>query len=148
MSQSECLKNIRHAALNLLACREHSELELCRKLIKKGFEEIYIRQLINDLTQENLLNQHRFVENYIHYRRRKGFGPIKIQAELFERGISEELIDHHLKIKDNAWFSEVRAVWQKHFKNKMPEDFKIRAKQMRFLYSRGFTIEQIESVFD
>ena len=141
------LKEIRRAAMNLLARREHSEIELARKLRRKGFAEDHIQQAMLQLIQENLLSNHRFIENYIHFRRAKGFGPLRIQAELIERGIHEELIDHHLKITDNAWFAEVREVWRKRFKNQMPQDFKTRAAQMRFLYSRGFTSEQIESVF-
>lgn len=141
------LKDIRRAAMNLLARREHSETEICRKLLKKGFIEEEIRQVIDSLAQQKLLSNHRFIENYIYYRRTKGFGPLRIQAELIERGIHAELIDPHLKITDNAWFAEVHAVWQKRFKNQMPRDFKTRAQQMRFLYSRGFTAEQIEHIF-
>lgn len=140
-------KEIRRVAMNLLARREHSETEISRKLRRKGFVIEDIRQVITALAEENLLSNTRFIENYIHFRRGKGFGPLRIQAELAERGIPEELIDHHLKIADNAWFAEVREVWRKRFKNQMPRDFKTRAQQMRFLYSRGFTSEQIDSIF-
>jgi len=141
------LKEIRRAATGLLARREHSETEIYRKLQKKGFAEENIQQVISVLTQEKLLSNTRFIENYVYFRRGKGLGPLRIQAELMERGIPKELIDHHMKITDNAWFAEVRDVWRKRFKNRMPADFKTRAQQMRFLYSRGFTSEQIESVF-
>jgi len=144
---NDSLKEIRRVAMNLLARREHSETEISRKLRRKGFVIEDIRQVITSLAEENLLSNMRFIENYIHFRRGKGFGPLRIQAELAERGIPEELIDHHLKITDNAWFAEIREVWRKRFKNQMPRDFKTRAQQMRFLYSRGFTSEQIESVF-
>ncbi len=141
------LKEIRRAAMNFLARRDHSEVELSRKLRRKKFADELIQSVIQALTQENLLSQDRFVENYIHFRRAKGWGPLRIQAELMERGIHQELIDRYVKITDKTWFSEVRMVWQKRFKNEAPQDFKSRAKQMRFLYSRGFTSEQIESVF-
>ncbi len=141
------LNEIRRAALNFLARREHSETELYRKLRKKKYSEDHIRVVLAALTKEKLLSNHRFIENYIHFRRGKGFGPLRIQAELIERGIDAELIDHHLKIADNAWFTDVRDAWRKRFKNQMPSDYKTRAQQMRFLYSRGFTGEQIESVF-
>ena len=50
---------------------------------------------------------------------------MRIRAELLERGITEEFIaEHHLNITDNAWFTEVRNVWQKHFKGMLPSDFK------------------------
>lgn len=56
------------------------------------------------------------------------------------------MIEHQLEISDNAWLENVRHVWQKRFKNKLPNDFKTRAQQVRFLQYRGFTREQIESV--
>lgn len=141
------LNDIRRAAMNLLARREHSETELFRKLRTKDFPEIEIRTVIEKLAQEGLLSNSRFTENYIHYRANKGYGPTRIHAELRERGLTEDFIDQHLNIADNAWFTKVRAVWQKRFKNQLPRDFKARAQQMRFLQYRGFTLEHIQSIF-
>jgi regulatory protein len=140
--------SIRQSALNLLARREHSAAELTRKLQAKGYESIDIQSLIIALEQEGLLNHQRFIENYIHYRRNKGYGPLHIQAQLIERGIHQELIEQELNIADNAWFTEAFRAWQKRFKNKAPTDYKSRAQQMRFLQYKGFTREQIESVFE
>lgn len=131
----------------MLARREHSEKELFRKLRAKDFAENEIQVVITQLAEEDLLSNTRFIENYIHHRRGKGFGPLHIRAELLERGIAENLIEAHLNNKDNEWFMSVQNVWRKRFKNQQPEDFKKRAQQMRFLQSRGFTFEQIESVF-
>ena len=133
--------------MNLLARREHSETELFRKLRVRNFPETEIRTVLANLTQENLLSNSRFAENYIHYRRAKGYGPMRIRAELQERGITEDFIEHHLNISDNAWFVDAQKVWKKRFKGQRPSDFKIRAQQMRFLQYRGFTQEQIESIF-
>jgi len=141
-------KEIRRTAYNLLARREHSETELLRKLKTKGFSDTDCHPVIHALIQEGLLSNHRFTENYIHYRRSKGYGPLRIRNELMERGIAEDLIEHHLNIADNAWFAEARKAWQKRFKNKLPSDFKSRAQHMRFLHYRGFTQEQIEQIFD
>lgn len=143
----EKLKDVRRAALDLLARREHSETEICRKLQKKGFAEETIQQVIHELTRDKWLSNERFIESYVASRRRRGFGPLRIRGELIERGLSKELIDPYVKITDNAWLTDVLEVWQKRFKNRMPHDLKTRAAQMRFLYSRGFTSEQIDSVF-
>ena len=132
--------------MNLLARREHTTHELLVKLQLKEFPKIEIQQEIAKLLTENLISHTRFLENYIHYRRGKGFGPVRIRSELIERGIEEELIDHHLDITDNAWLIEARDAWRKRFKNSMPENFKAQAKQMRFLQYRGFTQEQIKAV--
>ena len=139
---------IRQTALNLLARREHSEWELARKLRAKDFPDADIQTIITKLSQEGLLSNARFIENYIQSRLNKGFGPLRIRAELIERGLTEEFIEHHLNISDNAWFIAARGVWQKRFKGRLPNDFKSRAQQMRFLQYRGFTHEQIEYIFN
>lgn len=133
--------------MNLLSRREHSESELFRKLRTKNFPLSDIELAITQLAEEGLLSNSRFIENYIHYRSNKGYGPIRIRAELIERGITEEFIEHHLNITDNAWLVNVRNVWQKRFKGVLPRDFKGRAQQMRFLQYRGFTQEQIQNIF-
>lgn len=132
----------------MLARREHSETELVRKLRIRNFPESDVRLVLANLIQEGLLSHSRFVESYIHSRRKKGYGPIRIQAELMERGIAEDFVDQQLNMSDNAWFTDVRTVWQKRFKGQLPRDFKARAQQMRFLQYRGFTHEQIESIFN
>lgn len=130
-----------------MARREHSVTELTRKLLQRGFVRADIELVLTTLGEENLLSQQRFTENYIHHRRNKGYGPMRIRAELKERGIPEELIEHHLQMADNAWLVMVKQVWEKRFKKRVPTDYKGRATQMRFLQYRGFTQEQIESVF-
>jgi len=138
---------VRRAALNLLARREHSSAELSRKLQKKLFTLVDINTVLTLLTQENLINNERFTESFIRYKRSKGYGPVRIRAELIERGITQDLIEHQLKILDNTWLDDAHRAWQKRFKNKLPHDFKSRAQQMRFLQYRGFTSEHINFIF-
>lgn len=145
--QDQLIKKIRHTALDLLSRREHSERELTQKLQQKNYPESLIQQILSELVAEGLLSHQRFVESYIHSRRNKGYGPIRIREELKERGIREEDIEHHLNITDNAWFINVRTVWKKRFKGQIPKDYKMRAQQMRFLQYRGFTLKQIDSIF-
>lgn len=103
--------------------------------------------MVTHLVETGLLNEARFVENFVYWRRNKGYGPERIRAELYARGIHPEMIAQHLQITDNAWLIEARRIWQKHFKGKSPTDYKARAKQMRFLQYRGYTREQINGVF-
>lgn len=132
----------------MLARRDHSLNELKLKLQAKGYPLEQIRTVITHLSQSDLINESRFVENYIRWRRNKGFGPERIMLELQARGISSDMIAEQLDIADNAWFTEASKLWQKRFKGKRPEDFKSKAKQMRFLQYRGFSREQIEQIFD
>lgn len=130
----------------MLARREHSQTELFRKLLKKTFLDADIHPVLHVLAQEGLLSDARFTENFIHYQRNRGYGPLRIRANLLERGINKDLIEHHLDISDNAWLTTVRDVWQKRFKTSLPKDYKTRAQHMRFLQYRGFTHEQINSI--
>lgn len=138
---------IQRAAIAMLARRDHSAYELTQKLKIKGYPAGMIEPLLIELAQKGFLNEQRYTENYIYSHRNKGNGPLRIARALEARGIADEMIAKHLQITDNAWFIVVRSVWQKHFKGKMPTNLKERAKQMRFLQYRGFTHEQIGSVF-
>lgn len=134
--------------LNWLARRDYSEQEISQKLKIKGYTAEHIANVIASLNQAGLINEQRFTENYIHWRKNKGFGPLRISMELQTRGILPEKIAEQLHITDNAWLTLAHKVWQKQFKGKMPADLKTRAKQIRFLQHRGFTREQIENVLD
>lgn len=131
----------------MLARREHSEFELSQKLRKKGFVESEIHITLQALINEGLLSNTRFTECYVRYRSGKGYGPLRIHAELNARGLPQDVIEHHLDMSDNAWLTMAQQVWKKRFKGIIPRDFKARAQQMRFLQYRGFTPEQIDKVF-
>jgi regulatory protein len=138
---------IRCVILRWLAQRDYSQQEIRQKLKSKqniALNEIEIDIILSDLMQAGFINESRYTENYIRYRRVKGYGPVRISLELQVRGIKDEMIAEHLKITDNAWFVEARHVWRKRFKMGQAADIKQRAKQMRFLQYRGYTQEQIK----
>lgn len=140
-------EKIRRVILHWLTRRDYSQHEITQKLKSKGYSSEDFACVVADLAHAGLINEARFTESYIYWRRGKGLGPLRISMELQSRGISAEMIAEHLEITDNAWFTQAQNVWRKHFKGGIPADFKSRAKQMRFLQYRGFTREQIESVF-
>lgn len=138
---------IHHSALNLLTRRDHSRMELQQKLGRKNYTTEDIEPVLDRLSSAGLLDDQRFAESYLRYRRSRGFGPMRIRMELQTKGITESMIAEVIQMTDNAWFTDVRNVWQKQFKGRLPADNSERARQMRFLYNRGFTQEQINSVF-
>lgn len=144
MSQSE----IRRAALDFLARREHSLLELRRKL-QKRFPDAsdLIEDALAKLVTEKLQSDARFTESFTHHRINQGFGPIRIRHELHERGIAETLIEQYLDRDDNVWQEHITALWQKRFRAIKPKDYTEQAKQSRFLQYRGFTVSQINALF-
>ena len=141
------LTTIRFSAMNLLALREHSAMELKEKLGRK-FECVgLIEEAIAGLIEQNLQSDERFAQAFVAMRQRQGKGPLIIRLELREKGVASELIAHFIDDSDTLWFELARDVWGKKFCGTAPADFRERAKQMRFLQSRGFSGRHIQAVF-
>lgn len=136
-------------AIRLLSKREHSADELRQKLLSRcrDDEEITgddIEQLITQLQQDGLQSDQRYAESYTHVRYSKGYGPQRIDNELRERGVSENIRRACLYgSTEHDWWSLMQRVREKKFGEAMPQDYNERAKQMRFLQYRGFAGEKI-----
>jgi regulatory protein len=133
--------------MDILARREHGEQELAAKLVAKGFEAAVVAEALAGLIEDNLLSDERFAEAFVHSRYQRGSGPQKIRAELRERGIDEVLIETCISAYDDDWSRLVVEVRERKNGIELPDDFRERSRQMRFLQQRGFTSEQIASAF-
>jgi len=140
-------RDVRYAAIRLLSRREHSVVELTRKLKAKGFDLVLIEQTVHELAHENLLSDERFAESYQRSRRGSGYGPIRIQQELKQRGTNEDVIAAVVVNNDPSWDELAKQVREKRFGTVPPNDAVERAKQMRFLQYRGFTHQQLKYAF-
>lgn len=130
--------DIRRAAMDLLARREHGFDELTDKLVRRFGANALIRPELERLRSEGLQNDLRFAEAYVHSRAQRLFGPTRIRLELRERRISEAAIEHALTTAGVDWQIQLRElVWHK-FGRKPPADIAERAKRQRFLAYRGF----------
>ena len=153
MNKQVDLAELKNAALNLLARREHSRSELENKLTQKyhpaqreaGCEfNFLLEHVLDHLAAAGLQDDARFAEAYMQSRLRRGFGPDRISLELRQKGISETVANIVLK---NAYSADgIYAVWNKKF-SCYPEDLKEKAKQQQFLRYRGFSGEQIQQLF-
>ena len=131
-------------ALDYLARREHSRLELEKKLTPYAPTLEELSFVLDSLEQCGLLSAGRIVEQVVHVRRSK-FGSRRIVHELQQKGIDEDLIAAALPHLKETELETARTVWRKKF-GAMPINAKERAKQIRFLMSRGFTPEIIRQV--
>jgi regulatory protein len=123
--------------VHLLSLREHSRLELERKLLRR-FEPAVVQQVLENLEQQGLQSDVRFAEQYVYSRSNKGYGPLNIRAELAKRGIAERLIATWLDDAEQDWQVIMLRVAAKKFGDQPPADRKDMAKRGRFLTSRGF----------
>ncbi|BFM17045.1 recombination regulator RecX [Maricurvus nonylphenolicus] len=140
--QKSEIKDIRFAAMDLLARREHSRRELLAKLRRRFNDVDTIESVIDRLSDENLQSDDRFTEAYTRMRKRKGYGPVRILMELREKGIADDLASGWVYDEEHDWYEAASLAWQKKF-NQLPRDPKERAKQMRFLQYRGFSSDHI-----
>ena len=131
--------------MDYLARREHGRAELFDKLTRFGFEVRVCEDAIAQLIEDGLQSDRRFVEVFVQSRISQGKGPARIRSELRERGIDDSLIDDGLNDAEQDWVALARDVRVKKFGLPGPLDFKEKARQMRFLQSRGFEQDHIQS---
>ena len=135
--------SLKGRALRFLSMREHSRLELGRKLSKYAQEGDDVAALLDFLEKNNWLSQERFSESLIH-RRAHRFGNSRIMAELQSHGVGGVALQ---KLKAGLSDSETgRAceVWQRKF-GAVATDPAERNKQVRFLMQRGFSQKAVRA---
>ena len=132
----------------MLARREHSAFEIRRKLKQKDIADAEIEQAVERLQQEGLLSDQRYAEAYIHMRKGKGYGPLRIALELRERGVAESDYGHYLYDRDIDWQSVLKAAYDKKFGNRACDDYRDKAKRIRYLQYRGFALDSIHELIE
>ncbi len=132
-------------ALNILNKKDYTHKEMIDKLRLKDFDEQSIKETMRYLLDNNFLNDDRFVENFVYFRLKNGYGKKRIEYELKKKGINEELIDKYVKTADEteAAKSAFKAKAE-HIKN----DKNRRSKLFAFLARRGFDYETINRLLN
>ena len=134
---------IRRTAMDLLARREHGRVELTRKLRQRGACPEMIDVALDRLTEDKLLSESRYLESYISYRARSGYGPLRIREELNQRGLARSDIEEALRECGFNWQEQLEDTWRRKFSGQLPEDARERARQGRFLSYRGYPLDMI-----
>jgi regulatory protein len=134
-------KALRDKALAYLARREHTRLELARKLDQAGYPEADIEPLLDDFTQRGWLSDQRFAESYVQHKQQR-FGTLKLAHELRSRGVDESIVQQAISTAKDRELEHAREIWKKRY-GAPPANALEKAKQMRFLQGRGFSIDTI-----
>ncbi len=109
------MKAIREQALTFLSYRDHSQLELRAKLVAKSYQLSDIEAVLLSMSEEGWQSDLRFTEGYIERRIAGGWGPLRIQMELKQRGVSNDLIIQYLTQDENFWWDCFCLRWQKKY---------------------------------
>ncbi|SFP43836.1 regulatory protein [Pseudomonas borbori] len=129
--------------MDLLARREHGRVELTRKLAKRGAPIELIDTALERLAQEGLLSEARYLESFVGYRARAGYGPLRIREELIQRGLSRADVEQALRDSGVDWGEQLAQTWRRKFAGQLPGDARERAQQGRFLSYRGYPLDLI-----
>ncbi len=132
--------DIRMAAMNLLSRREYLRAELEQKLNRRFGADAadLLHAVLDDLARENLQCDERFLESYLRHRSARGYGPERLRQELRQKGVDSTALELALEAADIDWAQLARDARAKKFGLAEPQDFKEKARQLRFLQYRGF----------
>lgn len=151
---------LRLAAMDLLARREHGSHELLLKLRKRfrrrACTDEQVQEVLSALTEEGLLSDERFALSTVRQLVSRGYGPRRIYETFRQQGI-EGYLSNALAEAFEApidWYAEAASVYEKKYHgDAILGDWdarqRERAKRMRFLQYRGFDAEVCQAlVFD
>lgn len=136
--------SLKGRALRLLAGREHSRAELEKKLRTHEAEPGELQRALDELQAKGFIDEQRVVDSVLH-RRATRLGAGRVKQELQAKGISAEAVAEAVEGLRGTELERAREVWRKKF-GELATDPAGRAKQMRFLASRGFGAEAIRRV--
>ncbi len=136
--------SLKGRALRLLSQREHSRSELERKLAPHEQVPGELAKALDEMQARDFINEGRVVESVVH-RRASKLGVARVRQELAAKGLSGEAVAAAMEGLRETELSRAREVWRKKF-GRPPEDAAEKAKQMRFLLTRGFAAEVVRCV--
>ncbi len=130
--------------MRYLARREHSRVELRGKLLPHVQEGEDVEAVLDELEKRNWLSDARAAEQMLNAKRPR-FGSQRIAHELRQKGIAENLIGGFIPQLKETELDAAREVWRRKF-GTPPQDQKEKARQVRFLQSRGFDLDVVFKV--
>lgn len=128
----------------LLTRREHSTAEARQKLLEQGYEPKVVEQVIADFTERRLLDDARYASHFVASHAGRGQGPVRIRLELRELGLADPQIEEALA-EGPDFRALCRSLRERRFGAEAPLDWAEKAKQIRFLQYRGFSLDHIRS---
>lgn len=134
---------LKERAIKLLARREHSRAELWRKLESATEEADLLAEVLDELAAEAWQSDARFAEAFTRQRIEAGYGPLRIRAELQQRGVDGDSEALTALVEDD-WIRMAAEQRERRFGAQPPGDWKEKGRQGRFLAQRGYSRSQIE----
>lgn len=128
--------SLKGRALRYLAAREHSRAELERKLGPHEETPGQLAQVLDELQAKDFISEARVVESVIN-RRSARLGASRVRQELQSKGLDAARIADAVAGLQSTEYERALELWRRRF-GELSDDPKVKARQARFLMSRGF----------
>lgn len=129
---------MRHRALAALARRDHSRAELARKLGRVTDDTAALEAILDEFEASGWLSDERFAGSAA--RQRKGrFSQRYIVEDLKQKGVGGDTAREAVDALEQDDYATALGLWKLRF-GKAPADQKEKARQVRFLQARGFSL--------
>jgi len=124
-------------AVRMLARREYSRAELAQRLLRKGIARDDIERALDELAAAGYLSDERYA-NAVVAQRSGRYGKRAIAHALREKGIAApEALAAMAPLAATDELADATALWRQRFGSE-PANQKEKARQVRFLLSRGY----------
>jgi len=134
-------QTLKSQAIRLLARREYARNELEEKLAAKGADRNELRLMLDELTSLGFLSDERYARTVANQKAGR-YSRRSIAGGLKAKGVGTDAIGAALSEADASDESTLLALWQRRF-GRVPADEREKARQVRFLQSRGFALSAI-----
>lgn len=127
--------------------KKRTEAEIRRKCNQLSYTEEYTNSIIEYLTENEYINDIKYVEKYINnVLKIKKASIVEIKIDLMRRGINEKYIESYIdnNIEELEKFEEQSAIQLTNKKAQTMEIEKIR----RYLKGKGYTYKSISNAID
>jgi regulatory protein len=140
-------QRIRERAFRILRYRRRTVKELKARLLRLGFENNLVDDVLEELVQDKTLDDTIFAEAFAaDYTKLKPKGNIFIRRELTKKGISEEIIENLIQGRDERFL--VEEFIQKKLARFNLKDPKDKRRIIQRLLTRGFTPSVVYEVLN
>jgi regulatory protein len=130
-------RTLKQRAVGMLARREYSRAELAARLAAGGGNRDEIDPVLDELERAGYLSDARFASAVVR-QKSGGYAKRAIAHALREKGVAAPAAQEALATLDgDDEYSQALALWQRRF-GKAPADEREKARQVRFLVSRGY----------
>ncbi len=143
--EAVCLRSAFLGAMRLLALRDHGRKELENKLVSKGHKRIYASQTCDTLEERGYIDDRVFASALANrLLEGKGFSVRRIKSELFQKGISREIVDDVCQNIDNEPILRIIELLNTKFSGKLSTEKGVR-KTFAALQRMGYGYSDIRS---